>query len=56
MKDAGSMGIEIPYTITLKLPRPVKRSDNPLAILSEDKKTVTIKYNLVEMMGPSAEI
>jgi hypothetical protein len=44
------MGIEIPYTITLKLPRPVKKSDNPLAILSEDKKTVTIKYNLIEMM------
>ncbi|HMH20197.1 MAG TPA: hypothetical protein VK563_00405 [Puia sp.] len=49
MKEAGKMGIEILYTTILKLPRPVKKIDNPLAKLSEDKKTVTIKYNLVDV-------
>lgn len=51
MKDAGNMGIEVPYTITINLPRAVKRVDNPLAKLSDDKKTVTIKYNLIEMIN-----
>lgn len=51
MKDAGNMGVEIPYTITLKLPRPVKKVDNPIAKLSEDKKTVIIQYNLIEMLN-----
>jgi len=49
MKQAGQMGVEILYTTTIKLPRPVKKVDNPLAKLSDDKKTVTIKYNLVEV-------
>jgi hypothetical protein len=49
MKQATTMGIEIPYTLTVGLPRPVKKIDNPLATLSADKKTVTIKYNLVEV-------
>jgi hypothetical protein len=49
MKEAGKMGIEILYTTTIKLPRPVKKTDNPLAKLSEDKRTVTIKYNLVDV-------
>lgn len=50
MKQATSMGIEIPYTITVNLPRPVKKIDNALAVLSEDKKMVTIKYNLIEVI------
>jgi len=49
MKEAGKMGVEILYTTTIKLPRPVKKIDNPLAKLSEDKRTVTIKYNLVDV-------
>jgi hypothetical protein len=49
MKDVGSMGVEMPYTLTIKLPRPVKKVDNALAKLSDDKKTVTIKYNLTEV-------
>jgi hypothetical protein len=49
MKQATTMGIEVPYTLIVKLPRPVKKVDNALAKLSEDKKTVTIKYNLVEV-------
>ena len=51
MKDAGNMGVEIPYTITLHLPRAVKKVDNPIAKVSDDKKTVVIKYNLVEMLN-----
>ncbi|HEX4852449.1 MAG TPA: hypothetical protein VFV08_16645, partial [Puia sp.] len=50
MKQATSMGIEIPYTITVNLPRPVKKIDNALAKLSDDKKMVTIKYNLIEVI------
>jgi hypothetical protein len=51
MKDAGNMGVEIPYTITINLPRAVKKIDNPIAKISDDKKTVTIKYNLIEMLN-----
>jgi hypothetical protein len=49
MKQIGSAGIEILYSTTIKLPRPVKSSDNPLIKLSDDKKTVTIKYNYLEV-------
>jgi hypothetical protein len=49
MKDAGGSGMEVPYSLTIKLPREVKKSDNPLIKLSDDKKTVTIKYNMIEM-------
>jgi hypothetical protein len=49
MKDAGSMGISIPYTLTINLPRPVKKVDNSLAKLSADKKQVVIQYNLIEV-------
>ena len=46
MKQASDMGMGINYTTVFQLPRPVKKIDNPSAKLSEDKKTVTIKYNL----------
>jgi hypothetical protein len=49
MKDAANMGVQIPYTLTIHLPKPVKKIDNALAVLSEDKKTVTIKYNITEV-------
>jgi hypothetical protein len=42
-------GFEVLYTTTLKLPRPVKKSDNDIIKLSDDKKTVTIKYDLLKM-------
>jgi hypothetical protein len=48
-KQAGQMGVEIAYTVTVKLPRPVKKVDNTLAKLSDDRKTVTIKYNLIDV-------
>jgi hypothetical protein len=49
MKQAADMGVEILYTTTLEFPRPVKKIDNPLAKLSDDKKSVTIKYNLIDI-------
>lgn len=50
MKQLTSSGMEILYTTTIKLPRAAKPSDNPLIKLSDDKKTVTIKYNLLELL------
>ena len=49
IKQASQMGIEINYTTIVTLPRPIKKVDNPLAKLSEDKKTVSIKFNLMEV-------
>jgi hypothetical protein len=49
IKQASQMGMEINYTSTLSLPRPVKKIDNPLLKLSDDKKTVTMKFNLIEV-------
>jgi hypothetical protein len=48
IKQAGQMGIEINYTTTIVLPRPVKKIDNTIAKLSDDKKTVTMKFNLID--------
>jgi hypothetical protein len=48
IKDAGSSGIDVPYSLTIKLPRPVKKVDNPIVKMSDDKKTITVKYNLMD--------
>ena len=48
IKQAGQMGIEINYTTTIVLPRPVKKIDNAIAKLSDDKKTVVMKFNLID--------
>ncbi len=50
MKQLSGAGMEILYTTTIKLPRPVKKSDNTLIKLSDDKRTVTMKYNLLELL------
>ncbi len=49
MKQGADMGIEVLYNVTYKLPRPAKRVDNPKAKLSDDKKTVTLRSNLMEI-------
>jgi hypothetical protein len=41
---------EISYTTTIRLPRPVKKFDNPLIKLSDDKKTITMKYDIMKML------
>jgi hypothetical protein len=50
MKQASQMGMEINYTATIVLPRPVKKISNPTAKLSEDKKTITLKYNPLDAL------
>ena len=49
MQQASQMGVEILYTTTITFPRPIKKVDNTLAKLSDDKKTVVIKYNLIDV-------
>ncbi|WP_205508494.1 hypothetical protein [Longitalea arenae] len=50
LKQVTSSGMEILYTTTIKLPRAAKKTDNPIIKLSDDKKTVTMKYNLLELL------
>ncbi|HEY4109801.1 MAG TPA: hypothetical protein VGM48_12360 [Puia sp.] len=50
MKQASQMGMEINYSTTITLPRPAKKISNPTAKLSEDKKSVTLKYNLIDAL------
>jgi len=49
LKQMGSGGMEILYTTTIKLPRPAKKTESPLIKLSNDKKTATLKYNLLDL-------
>jgi hypothetical protein len=49
MQQMATGGMEILYTTTIKLPRPAKSTENPLLKLSDDKKTVTLKYNLLDL-------
>jgi hypothetical protein len=49
LRQVASGGMEILYTTTIRLPRPAKKIDNSLMKLSDDKKTVTLKYNLLEL-------
>lgn len=50
VKKLASSGMEILYTTTIKLPRPVKKADNTIIKLSEDRKTVTMRYNLLDLL------
>ena len=50
IKQASQMGMEINYSCTIVVPRPVKKISNPTAKLSEDKKTVTLKYNPLDAL------
>jgi len=50
VKQAAQMGMEINYTTTIVLPRPVKKIDNATAKLSDDKKTVVMKFNLIDAL------
>jgi hypothetical protein len=49
LQQMASGGMEILYTTTIKLPRPAKKVENPLLKLSDDKKTITLKYNLLDL-------
>lgn len=49
LQQMASGGMEILYTTTIKLPRPARKTDNSLIKLSSDKKTLTLKYNLLDL-------
>ena len=49
LKQGADMGMEVLYTTTYKLPRPAKHVENAAAKLSDDKKTVTIRQNMLEI-------
>lgn len=49
MKQMSSGGIEILYTTTIKLPRKVKKVDNDLVKVADDKRSVTIRYDLFKL-------
>ena len=51
LKQGADMGMVILYTTTYKLPRPVKKVDNAAAKLSDDKKTVIIRQNMLEIFS-----
>ncbi len=55
MKQGAEMGIEVLYNVTYKLPRPAKSVSNPKAKLSDDKKTVSLKTNLMEIFTKPEE-
>jgi hypothetical protein len=48
MKQMGSMFGAMEYTLSIKLPRPIKKISNSKATLSADKKTATLKTELME--------
>lgn len=49
LQQMATGGMEILYTTTIKLPRPAKKTENAIVKLSDDKKTVTLKYNLLDL-------
>lgn len=55
MKQGADMGIEVLYNVTYKLPRPVKSVSNAKAKISDDKKTVTLRSNLMEIFSKPEE-
>lgn len=48
--EAKAMLEGIRFTTVIHLPRPAKSLGNKSAVVSEDRKTVTISYNLIQMM------
>ncbi len=49
MKSLGGAGMEVLYTTVIKLPRPATSPESAIVKLSADKKTVTIRYNYLEI-------
>jgi hypothetical protein len=49
MKQMGAAQLEILYTTSIVLPRPLKSVSNPGFKISDDKKRLTIKNNLMEV-------
>ncbi len=48
LKQMSNMFGSMDYTLTIKLPRVIKKMSNSKAVLSEDKKTASLKTDLME--------
>jgi hypothetical protein len=48
LKQLGSMVGAMGYTLSIKLPRPIKKISNSKAVLSDDKKTATLTTDLMD--------
>ena len=48
LKQMSGMLGAMDYTLSIKLPRPIKKVSNSKVVLSEDKKTATLKTDLME--------
>lgn len=55
IKQMAGEGMEMIYSANFKLPRPVKNSSNPLLKVSDDKRTVTLRYNLLDIVNDPAK-
>ena len=49
MKQGAEMGIEVKQLAVYKLPRPAKKVEHTNAKISDDKKTITIETNLMDI-------
>ncbi len=49
LKKMGSMLGDLNYTLSVKLPRPVKKISNPKAVLSDDKKIARLSADLMDV-------
>ncbi|HMU45908.1 MAG TPA: hypothetical protein PKC72_06035 [Chitinophagaceae bacterium] len=49
LKEMAGSGLEIINSVVIKLPAPVKKFDNRLMQVSDDKQTVGLRYNLLEI-------
>jgi len=48
LKQMSSMLGAMNYTLVITLPQPIKKASNPKAVLSSDKKTLTLNADLME--------
>lgn len=55
IKQMAGQGMEMIYSASFKLPRPVKNANNPLLKVSDDKRTVTLRYNLLDIVNDPAK-
>lgn len=54
LKELTNSGLEILYSATITLPRPLKNSSNSMVQVSPDKKTLTFKYNMLDILTKPA--
>ncbi len=49
LKKMGGMLGDLNYTLSVKLPRPIKKISNPKAVLSDDKKIARLSVDLMDV-------